>query len=101
MMKADKVPEEQSRMDGRLDDDLDPYPPGDPDLMSPIHGGDVCPRCGKAIAYEDWVVNLEGEEGDVNDLAPNDISEPLYHPKCLEERRAEAAGQRVSTLDEW
>jgi len=61
-----------------------PHEPCDPDAMSGVHGGDVCPWCGEALKYTD-VVRHAGtlEIGEVMDLSPDDVSEPLLHPECV------------------
>lgn len=101
-MKAPKIEDmEAEHSDERLDPELDPYPTHHPELMSDSHGGDCCPRCGVALAYQDRVMTLGGDVGSVNTLSPRDVSKPLYHPDCLEERRAEAAGRESASLDEF
>ena len=101
-MRAPKVEDmEAEHSDERLDPELDPYPTHHPELVSDAFGGDCCPRCGEALAYHDKAKTLEGEVGSVNTLAAEDVSKPLYHPSCLEERQAEKEGQKSSSLDEF
>lgn len=64
-----------------------PHPTCDPDAISEIHSGDICPVCGDTLRYDDDDVrHLEtGEEGTVLELAPTDVSEPLACPDCYRE----------------
>lgn len=75
-----------------------PHPTCDSDTFGPNHGGDLCPICGEALAYDDIIRHLStGETGRLLDVAPDDVSQPLAHPSCYREWTE----KQTRTLDEF
>lgn len=68
-----------------------PHEVCDPDTISELHTGDVCPWCGKAIRNDEEVIHFKTRErGVVWDLSPDAVDEPLLHPECFRETAREA-----------
>ena len=101
-MKVPKLEETGSEHSHpELDREIDPYPTHHPDVMSDTHGGDICPRCGEALTYTDIGVTLDGDVDMVRYLAPEDVTVPIWHLDCKEERDAEITGQISSDLEDF
>lgn len=83
--------------------DLDDYPTHHADAASVGHeyGGDVCPRCGVPLSNTETVVNKDGREGTIWDLARDDVTVPTYHKKCWKHRSAELSRLENKTFEDY
>lgn len=70
--------------------DLDDYNWTHPAAASigDLYMGDVCPYCGVPLQYDESVVNIHGEDGELWDVSPDESPNPCYHADCWTERKA-------------
>lgn len=69
--------------------------------ISDIHMGDVCPYCGVPLRYDENVVNINGNEGQLWEVSPDDSPKPCYHEDCWSERQAKIHQIENSSLIEF
>jgi len=82
---------------------IDNYPHSHPNAASvgEIYMGDVCPVCGTPLRYDEDVVNIRGNSGELHAVSPDQNPIPCYHPDCWENRQSEIAEQENRTLTEF
>jgi hypothetical protein len=90
-------------MENMPSEDIDPYEyeNNDPDCIGAKMSGDVCPNCGKCLAYDDPAVREDGERGDVMDLAPEDVSQNIWCKACWHKVEHLVKKERNQTLDQF
>ena len=70
-------------------------------MMSGVHGGDTCPRCGGALKYTDTAIRFDGMRGEVIDLAEGDVTVPVYHAQCWVDRQTEIESRKSTELGDF
>jgi hypothetical protein len=82
---------------------VDDYPTHHIDAASVGHnyGGDICPYCGVPLPNDEQARAADGEKGTIWDLARDDVTVPVYHEQCYQDRTAEKAQLENTTLGEW
>jgi hypothetical protein len=82
---------------------LDEYHWTHPDAGScgDIYMGDVCPYCGVPLRLDETAVNINGREGNLHVVSPDETPVPSYHPECWKERQAEVHSRENQTLGDY
>jgi hypothetical protein len=82
---------------------LDNYPFSHPAAASvgDVYMGDVCPRCGVPLRYDERVVTRSSRKGELHEVSPDTSPKPCYHPECWKDREAEKHQLTNTTLAEF
>lgn len=72
-----------------------------PDTVGGPYRGDHCPYCGDPLKGHQEVVNEQGESGKVLELAPEDVTTPLWCPECWEEIGHEVKRKKNNQIDDY
>lgn len=83
--------------------DVDDYPNSHPDAAScgDTYLGDVCPRCGVPLRWDEEVYTIGGTRGVFHEVDELDSPTPAYHIECYRDRQAEIHGLENTSLEDF